>query len=316
MKIAITGGTGFAGRHLGRALAAQGHDVMVVARGRDRRDEAVRTEPRIQFAEASVADVARLTEAFDGCVAVAHFAGINREIGAQTYARVHVEGTRAVVEAARRAGVTKLVHLSFLRGRPRCGSAYHESKWAAEEIVRASGIDHTVLRASVLYGRGDHMLDHVSHAFHTFPVFPLIRTGQQRMRPVLIHDLVRVARAALVDGRLSGETVAVLGPEELTMRHALERVARAIGLEPRFIPMPVAAHYAFAWAFERLMVVPLVSIAQVRILTEGLTEPSAGAAALPEDLAPSTPFATDVIARELPEPRAFSLRDLRVFAQR
>src|SRR6185369_16051584 len=106
--------------------------------------------------------------------AVIHAAGINREIGDQTYAKVHVEGTRKVVASARAAGVRKIVLVSFLRARPACGSGYHESKFAAEEIVRASGLDFTVVRAGVMYGRGDHMLDHLSHALYTFPLFGLV----------------------------------------------------------------------------------------------------------------------------------------------
>ena len=58
----------------------------------------------------------------------------------------------------------KIIYLSFLRARPACGSRYHESKWAAEELVRGSGIDHTILKSGVIYGRGDHLLDHVSRA--------------------------------------------------------------------------------------------------------------------------------------------------------
>src|SRR5688572_3109148 len=119
MKIAITGGTGFVGRNLAAQLLDGGHEVVVVSRGVDRRDPA------------------KLAEAFAGCDGVAHCAGINREIGAQTYQRVHVEGTTNVVNAAKRAGVPRLAMVSFIRARPNCGSGYHESKFAAEEIVRA-----------------------------------------------------------------------------------------------------------------------------------------------------------------------------------
>lgn len=316
MKVAITGGTGFAGRHLARALIADGHDVVLIARGIDHRDESIRSVAGAQFVAASADDEEALATAFTGCDAVAHFAGINRQIGSQTYARVHVAGTRAVVAAAKRAVVRKIVDLSFLRARPDCGSAYHESKWAAEELVRGSGLDHTILKASVLYGRGDHMLEHLTRAFFTFPVFPLVGLRDRTIRPILIHDLVHVAKAALVDGRLTRQTVAVVGPEELPLAEAVRRVAHANGRAPVFVRLPVFAHYVFAWCFERLMTVPLVSVAQVRILSEGVSVASPPADRLPADLLPRSPFAETVIRPELPAPGRFELRDLRLFAGR
>ena len=139
MKVAITGATGFVGSHLATRLSSEGHEVVRVARRARRSDD--------DLAIASLDNVDELAQAFAGCKAVAHCAGINREVGDQTYARVHVAGTRNVVEAARRAGVEKVVLMSFLRARPDCGSKYHESKWAAEEIVRASGLDYTIVNA-------------------------------------------------------------------------------------------------------------------------------------------------------------------------
>jgi uncharacterized protein YbjT (DUF2867 family) len=146
MRIAITGGTGFVGRHLARRLVAEGHEILLLARGADRRDPEIYALKNAEFRASDLSNVEDLLHAFSGCGVVAHCAGINREIAAQTYQRVHVQGTRNVVEAARRAGVRKIVLLSFLRARPNCGSAYHESKWAAEEIVRNSGLDYTILK--------------------------------------------------------------------------------------------------------------------------------------------------------------------------
>ncbi|GAA4385573.1 hypothetical protein GCM10023152_36560 [Agromyces bauzanensis] len=115
-----------------------------------------------------------MTRAFEGCEVVAHCAGINREIGDRTYQRVHIEGTANVIEAAKRAGVRKVIMLSFLRARPDCGSPYHESKWAAEELIRDSGLDYTILKAGMIYGRGDHLIDHLSHTVQTLPVFATV----------------------------------------------------------------------------------------------------------------------------------------------
>ena len=131
-----------------------------------------------------LSDEASLAEAFAGCDAVAHCAGINREIGTQTYQKVHVDATRNVVNAAQNAGVKKIMLMSFLRARPNCGSAYHESKWAAEEIVQRSNLDYTIIRAGMVYGRGDHMLDHLSHALYTFPFFAMVGFKEKSIRPL------------------------------------------------------------------------------------------------------------------------------------
>ena len=146
MKIAITGGTGFVGRHLARALVEQNHEVVLISRGKDTRDETIHELNGATFEAIGTNSPDELARVFQGCDAVAHCAGINREVGEQTFERVHVEGTRTVVEAARQAGVGKIALLSFIRARPNCGSSYHESKWRAEEVVRASGLDYTILK--------------------------------------------------------------------------------------------------------------------------------------------------------------------------
>lgn len=316
MKIAITGGTGFVGRHLARSLVASGHSVVLIARGVDRRDESIRQLANAQLAPIGIDDEEKLTQAFAGCDGVAHCAGINREIGAQTYRRVHVEGTRHVMNAATRAGVKKVLLLSFLRARPCCGSGYHESKWAAEEIVRESGLDYTVIKAGVIYGKGDHMLDHLSHAFHTFPVFGLVGFQDKPIRPTAVEDMVRIMQASLVGNRLARQTVAVTGPEEMALSEAVKRVARVVGKQPFYVRLPVWFHYLLGWFVERIMTVPLVSVAQVRILSEGIVEPLPACDRLPVDLLPCSRFTVEQIRKGLPEPKRFGLADLRCFCYR
>ena len=311
MKIAITGGTGFVGRHLARALIADGHDVVLIARGVDRRDATIQRMPHSTFLPIGTDDESALAKAFAGCDTVAHCAGINREIGRQTYEHVHVEGTRKVVAAAKRAGVRKVALLSFLRARPACGSGYHESKWAAEKIVRDSGLDYTILKCGVIYGSGDHMLDHLSHAFHTFPVFAFVGFSEKPVRPVAVKEVVRILVASLIEDRLRNETVAVTGPEKMTLSEAVRRVARIVGKRQIFFRAPLAFHYALGWVLERVMTIPLVSTAQVRILSEGVVEPLPFAAELPDDLRPQLAFTDDQIRAGLPKPQAFGLADLR-----
>jgi NADH dehydrogenase len=305
MKIAITGATGFVGRHLARALSAAGHDTVLIARGRDLRDPAIRTLARSTFVSADLSDPAPLAEAFAGCDAVAHCAGINREIGAQTYRAVHIDGTTHVIDAARRARVPRLLLLSFLRARPNCGSPYHESKWAAEELVRASGLDYTILKSGMIYGLGDHMLDHLSHTLHTLPLFATVGFREQPIRPVTIDDVIDLLLAAILHSRLSRQTVVVLGPETLLLSDAVRRVARAVGRPVWIVPAPVWFHRALAVIFERTMRIPLVAAAQVQMLAEGFLAAAPFADPPPPDLAPRHTFTLDAIRRGLPAPGSF-----------
>lgn len=314
MRVAITGGTGFVGRHLAKALSERGHEVVLIARGLDRRRPSARAIPNTRFFPTDLSNVDELVQALGACGAVAHCAGINREIGGQTYDRIHVTGTRNLVEAARLAGVGKFAMLSFLRARPNCGSGYHESKWAAEEIVRASGIDYSIFKAGVIYGRGDHMLDHISRALRTFPVFALVGFQDKPVRPLAVGDLSRVLIASLTEGRLSRQTVAVMGPEQLKLGDAVRRVGRVIGKQPFYFRAPVAFHRFLAGCLEKIMKIPLVSLAQVQILAEGIVEALPPCASLPEDLLPGTSFSFEQIRRGLPEPEQFGIKDLRCSA--
>jgi NADH dehydrogenase len=205
--------------------------------------------------------------------------------------------------------------LSFLRARPDGPSPYHRSKWVAEELVRGSGLDHTIVKAGVIHGRGDHMLDHVSRALFTFPVFGLVGLTERPIRPMAVADVVLLLRAAVLgDPRLRSRTVAATGPEELTLGDAVRRVADVVGRRPVFVRFPVSIHQAMALAWEATMAVPLASRAQVETLAEGVVAPLPFADSPPRDLAPATPFSREVIRGGLPEPGGFGRRHCRCLA--
>jgi len=297
-RIAITGGNGFVGSHLAERLRAAGDDVVMLSRSTG--------------FDLARPNVLALTEALRGCTAVVHTAGINREIGTQTYDAVHIRGTQALVEAARVAGVGHIGLVSFLRARPDGPTAYHRSKWAEESIVRESGIPFTVLKCSMIYGRGDHMLDHLSRALFTFPIFSPVGLTERPLRPVAVDDVARILEAAAHgDPRLIDQTVAVLGPDTVVLSEVVRRVARIVGRRPHFLPLPVAAHRVLAHIWEATMRVPLLSVAQVHILAEGVVEPAPPAPPPPDDLVPQTPFDDASIRSGLPEPGRFTVRDLR-----
>ena len=300
MKIAITGGTGFIGRHLAHDLVQRGHQVVLIARGLYTRGEHVGPDHNLTFVRADVTDTAALIQAFDGCMAVAHCAGSSTEDGSQTFQQVHVEGARSTVAAAQQAGVKKFVLVSYLHTRPDIRSAYHTTKWEGEQIVRRSGLNYTILKAGLVYGPGDHLLNNLGHLLRRLPVFATVGLRERTVRLVAVEDLVSVIRAALTDDRLSNQTLAVVGPEEFPFSSAARRIAKAMGKPFLLVlPFPVFAQRLLAWVSAR-MPKPLISASQVQMLADGISTPLPDSQMLPKDLAPSTRFTEEQIRKGLP----------------
>src|SRR5206468_7022434 len=138
--VAVVGGTGFLGRHVVRALQNAGFSVSALSRRNG--FDALHPNPES-------------LGALRGMDAVVNLAGIKREDGNQTFQGVHVELLRTIISTMKTAGIRRLIHVSVVVARPAPDLPYHDTKWKGEEIVRASGLDYTILRPGVIYGEGD-----------------------------------------------------------------------------------------------------------------------------------------------------------------
>lgn len=300
MKIAITGGTGFIGRHLARELIERGHQVVAISRGLYSRGDLVPDE-NLQIVRANVTNTAELARAFKGCTAVVQCAGTSED-PSQTFEEVHVDGALSAVTAAREAGVQKFVLVSYLRARPGVGSAYLQTKAEGEEIVRQSGLNYTILKAGLVYGKRDHLLTNLGKLLRRLPVFATVGLREQTVRLLAVEDLVRVIHAALTDDRLSRKTVAVVGPEEFPFSVAARRIASALGRESLIVvPFPVFAQRLLALV-SKVMPRPLISASQVQMLADGISVPLPDSQPLPDDLTPRTRFTEEQIRKGLPPP--------------
>lgn len=282
MKVAVTGANGFLAGHLSQALRTAGHQTVLIVRAGGQQSE---NRWPIGLDSSSL-----LAEALAGCQAVAHCAGIAREKGTNTFNAVHVEGTRNLLAAARQAKVSKFLLTSFLRARPNCGSPYHETKWEAEQLVRASGLDYTIFKAGLLYGPGDQMTTRLGSVLQKLPFFAGLGLTDPPVRPVTVSDMVDLMLASLEEPRLREKTVAVVGPEALSLNEMVRRLGHSRGVEPKILPLPIIVHQVIAFLLERLSDAPLVTSAQIQMLREGLAEATPPYDALPEDLRPSSPF--------------------------
>jgi NADH dehydrogenase len=248
MKVLVTGGTGVIGQAAVTSLVARGHRVRLLSRGAE---EARRQWPAGVASRA--ADVSRpdsLGGTAEGCDAVLHVAGIARESEGQTFQTVNVEGTRALLEEAERAGVRRFAFVSSL-GADRGSSPYHRSKRAAEDLVRGFAPEWVVVRPGNVYGPGDEVVSQLLKMTRALPAVPLVEDGRQPFQAIWHEDLGLALALALERDDLAGETLEVAGPEVTSMADIVSRLAALDDRAPVRVPLPAAlvrtAARAAAW---------------------------------------------------------------------
>jgi len=257
MRVLVTGGSGFVGSHVVPALLDAGHEVRALARGA----RAASLPSAVEIVRGDVADASRTRAAVEGIDACVHLVAVIVERGSQTYASTNVAGTENVVRACTDAGVRRMLHLSALGAGPDERFPYLASKWRGEEIVRASSLDWTILRPSVLHGPGAGFFRPIVWSLRWMPVYPLPLGGRTRFQPLAVTDLAACVVRAL-EGAAVNETIDAGGPEAMDFRAIAELVARALGKKRKMIAVPVAAARPFAF-IQGLRAEPLVTNEQL-----------------------------------------------------
>lgn len=241
MRVLVTGATGFVGREILRQLHQQGQSIRILARspGSPRVQEAI-SSWGAEVHPGDVREAASLEGALNGIEAVIHLVGIISEVGESTYANVHTQGTRNMVAATQQAGVRRFVHMSALGTRPNAVSRYHQSKWAAEELVRHSGLDFTIFRPSLIYGPEDQFVNLFAKVIRLSPVVPLLGSPRARFQPVPVEAVATAFTKSPGEPRSVGQTYDLCGPEALTLSEIVERIQDVLG-KRRFRPhVPVS----------------------------------------------------------------------------
>lgn len=228
-RIFVTGATGFVGHAVIHALRAHGYGVRCLVRRGSEVD--LRGLEAIERVEGDVLSPATLERDMAGCDTVVHLVGIIRETPAtlSTFARIHTQGTINVLEAATATGVRRYVHMSALGVRPGARSRYHQSKWAAEEAVRACPIPWTIFRPSIVYGRGDQFVNMLAALVRRYPVVPVIGRGQNRLQPIPVEHVAEAFARAIELETSVKQTYEVGGPEPVTMIRLLDLIGATLG---------------------------------------------------------------------------------------
>ena len=280
LTIAVTGATGFVGRHVVRELLAAGHTVRCLVRSAVKAKSVLPADRRIQLVIGDVLDRKSPAEVVKGADACIHLVGIIRETGNQTFKNMHELATRAMLDACTAASVNRFIHMSAIGVVPDGKAEYQVTKFEAEKMVRRSSLNWTVFRPGLIHGKGGELSAMIaswcrgrSAPYFFIPYFTRLVEHDQpvllsrvslesaRIAPVHVDDVAKAFVSSLHSGESVGEIYNLTGPDNMdwstmlgTFRDALadgDRTLPIIGLpaRPHAYMALVAKRVNLSWLF-------------------------------------------------------------------
>jgi uncharacterized protein YbjT (DUF2867 family) len=265
--ILLTGGTGFIGSRIVRALRVE--DRAVRALVRDQADAGRLQALGCETVVGDMTDAASLRAAVEGCDTVIHLVAILQGKPSE-FDRVMTQGTRDLVAAAQEAGVRRFVLMSALGFDDQTKDLvpYYRAKWQMEQDVKASGLEHVIFRPSFVFGPGAGALEQFKKIAKLAPVTPIVGPGTQRIQPIWVDDVAAYYAAAVDKPEAANRTFELGGPDVVTWNEFWARLKRAQGLHRPSLHIPFAVMRAQAVVLERLPKPP-VTRDQLKMLAGG-----------------------------------------------
>ena len=266
--VTVFGGSGFLGRHVVRALLKRGWQVRAAVR---RPDLAGHLQPLglvgwVQPIQANLRYRWSVDRAVESADAVVNLVSILAETGRQRFDALNAFGARAVAEAARGAGLKRVVHVSGIGAAADSPSAFMQSKAAGEAAVFETLPDSVVFRPSILFGPGDYFFNRFASIARLSPVLPLFGGGHTRFQPAFVGDVAQAIADAVEGKATPGAVYELGGPEVKTFRECLETMLHAIERRRLLVPVPwplatLTASVLQLWPWR-----PLLTVDQVKQL--------------------------------------------------
>lgn len=276
--VVVFGGSGFVGRQVVRALAKRGKRVRIAMRqphlGHELR--VMGDVGQIQVVQANLRFPASIDAALEDADAVVNLVGVLHESGKQTFEAIHVEGARAVAEAAAKRGLKRVVHMSALGASPK-GARYNKTKYRGERAVLEAAPTATILRPSVMFGQEDHFFNRFGAMAQTaasipmFGALPLVGGGKTKFQPIFVGDVADAVCAALEQHGAQGRVYELGGPRTYTFKELMQYVRQETQRNVPLAPLPfVLAQplgFLIEWGFKLIpFATPPLTSDQVSIL--------------------------------------------------
>ena len=271
-RILITGANGNLGRQLVESLSGtpdQPASIPVRALVRsERAAEQVRNLSTAQSPEVVIGDYTDETsmrQALTDCDVVVHLVGIIKEGGGATYEAAHEETCQVLARCAAQAGVRRIIYLSIVGSRPDANNACLRSKGQAEAILEQGSVPVTVIRVPMVLGPDDIAASALRKQAQA-PFLLLVAGGRTMQQPIDSEDVLLAVRKCLEKNEGQNQFIDLGGPERLTHRDLITRVASLHGRKPFIVPIPMWLARGFARSLEKLLSNPPVTVAMLEVL--------------------------------------------------
>lgn len=260
----VTGAFGFSGSYIARRLLAAGRAVRTLTNSPHRESP---LRQRIEARRYAFDDADELTDALRGAEVLYNTYWVRFDRAGSSHERA-VANSVALFEAAKRAGVHRIVHVSITNPSEDSHLSYFSGKARVEEALRASDVPHTILRPALLFGDEDVLINNIAWALRRFPVIGVFGDGEYQLQPIHVDDL---AKLAVEEGEAApGRVVDAIGPETFTFRELVATIGRLIGVRRPIVSLPPRLAYLVARAMGALLGDVVLTWQEVEGLMEGL----------------------------------------------
>lgn len=271
--ILVTGGTGFVGQALIRHLVEEGHQVRTLIRPSRKSPRLPRGVP-VEVAVAGLRDERSLRAAMVGVDTIYHLAGVERSGAEADLLEVEVRGTQTVLSAALDAGVERFFYLSHLGADRASAYPIFKAKAIAEEHIRRSGIDYTIMRTAIVFGPNDGFSIALAQLMASIPfVFFVPGEGDSVIQPLWVEDLVTCLAWSLEDENTRSQVYELGGPEHLTFRQVVDTMMVKMGLKRTLLSISPPYLRALTVFLEYLLPASPVSVYWIDYLATNRTCP-------------------------------------------
>lgn len=264
MQILVTGATGFVGRHLVARLIAEGERPRVLVRN-EARARTILPGEQVEFAAGDVLRPATVDAASQGIETIVHagFMTANlKQKGEQNYHNVNVNGTQNVADAAKRAGVRRIVVVSGLGTKPDKPGTYMQTRYLAEEAVKPSGLEWSILQPSVQFGPRSAFFKGLADLIRQVPfVVPVAGSGKEQFQPIWVEDACSCLIQQIREPGRTGHAYVVGGPDILTYGQILDMLMQTLQIKKLKLPSPKPFVFLGAALMEAILPNPPITTA-------------------------------------------------------